>query len=325
MRPVRLIPNKTKIRFVRLFRVCVIVSGLAVLGSLALFFGRGLNYGIDFLGGTMIEVRTPGPADLGKMRKALGGLGLGEVALQEFGAANDVLIRIARQPGGDKAQLAAVETVKKALADMGEGKIDYRRVEVVGPKVSGELVEAGTIAVLSAVFAMLVYIWFRFEWQFSVGAVLALIHDVILTIGMLSLTQMEFNLASIAALLTIVGYSINDTVVVYDRMRENLRKYKAKSVAEVIDLSINETLSRTTMTALTTLLALFALYFFGGKVIASFTFAMIWGVFVGTYSSIFIAAPLLLWFTKARPGGEGAGGEKEKEAEAIEAKEGVAP
>ncbi|MCH7930572.1 MAG: protein translocase subunit SecF [Proteobacteria bacterium] len=306
MRPLRLVPRDTRIRFVALTRLFIAVSLAAVVASAGLFLVRGLNLGIDFLGGTMIEVQTPGPADLGRMRGVLGGLGLGEVALQEFGAPDDVLIRVARQPGGEKAQMKAVEVVKQALAGMGGGAMSYRRVEFVGPKVSGELVEAGIIAVISAVIAMLVYIWFRFEWQFSIGAVLALIHDVALTIGMFSLTAIEFNLASIAAILTIVGYSINDTVVVYDRVRENLRKYKAMPMGDLLDLSINQTLSRTTMTSLTTLLALFALYFFGGEVIAGFTFAMIWGVVVGTYSSIFIAAPLLLWLQPVR----GTGGEK---------------
>ena len=306
MRPLRLVPRDTRIRFVALTRLFIALSLAAVVASAGLFLVRGLNLGIDFLGGTMIEVQTPGPADLGRMRGVLGGLGLGEVALQEFGAPDDVLIRVARQPGGEKAQMKAVEVVKQALAGMGGGAMSYRRVEFVGPKVSGELVEAGIIAVISAVFAMLVYIWFRFEWQFSIGAVLALIHDVALTIGMFSLTAIEFNLASIAAILTIVGYSINDTVVVYDRVRENLRKYKAMPMGDLLDLSINQTLSRTTMTSLTTLLALFALYFFGGEVIAGFTFAMIWGVVVGTYSSIFIAAPLLLWLQPVR----GTGGEK---------------
>ena len=306
MRPLRLVPRDTRIRFVALTRLFIAVSLAAVVASAGLFLVRGLNLGIDFLGGTMIEVQTPGVADLGRMRGVLGGLGLGEVALQEFGAPDDVLIRVARQPGGEKAQMKAVEVVKQALAGMGEGAMSYRRVEFVGPKVSGELVEAGIIAVISAVIAMLVYIWFRFEWQFSIGAVLALIHDVALTIGMFSLTAIEFNLASIAAILTIVGYSINDTVVVYDRVRENLRKYKAMPMGDLLDLSINQTLSRTTMTSLTTLLALFALYFFGGEVIAGFTFAMIWGVVVGTYSSIFIAAPLLLWLQPVR----GTGGEK---------------
>ncbi|MCH7931869.1 MAG: protein translocase subunit SecF [Proteobacteria bacterium] len=306
MRPLRLVPRDTRIRFVALTRLFIAVSLAAVVASAGLFLVRGLNLGIDFLGGTMIEVQTPGPADLGRMRGVLGGLGLGEVALQEFGAPDDVLIRVARQPGGEKAQMKAVAVIKQALAGMGEGAMSYRRVEFVGPKVSGELVEAGIIAVISAVIAMLVYIWFRFEWQFSIGAVLALIHDVALTIGMFSLTAIEFNLASIAAILTIVGYSINDTVVVYDRVRENLRKFKAMPMGDLLDLSINQTLSRTTMTSLTTLLALFALYFFGGEVIAGFTFAMIWGVVVGTYSSVFIAAPMLLWLQPVR----GEGGEK---------------
>ena len=303
MRPLRLMPHKTRIGFIALRRIAFAVSLAAVLASAGLFLLRGLNLGIDFLGGIMIEVQTPAPADLGRMRGVLGGLGLGEVALQEFGAANDVLIRVARQPGGEKAQQAAVDSVKGALAGLGAGEMSYRRVEFVGPKVSSELVEAGTIAVVAAVIFMLIYIWFRFEWQFSIGAVLALVHDVLLTIGMFALTHIEFNLASIAAILTIVGYSINDTVVVYDRVRENLRKYKTMPLAELLDLSLNETLSRTTMTSLTTLLALFALYFFGGEVLAGFTFAMIWGVVVGTYSSIFIAVPVLLRWQPRRGSG----------------------
>ncbi len=303
MRPLRLIPHKTRLGFIGVRRIAFVVSLAAILASAGLFLVRGLNLGIDFLGGIMIEVQTPGTADLGRMRGALGALGLGEVALQEFGAADDVLIRVARQPGGEDAQRLAVDAVKGALAGLGTGDMTYRRVEFVGPKVSAELVEAGAIAVVAAVIAMLVYIWFRFEWQFSIGAVLALVHDVLLTIGMFALTHIEFNLASIAAILTIVGYSINDTVVVYDRVRENLRKYKTMPLAEVLDLSLNETLSRTTMTSLTTLLALFALYFFGGDVLAGFTFAMIWGVVVGTYSSIFIAVPVLLRWQPRRGSG----------------------
>ena len=291
---IRLIRHKTSLKLVGLRRIFFAISLAAIVASAGLFLVRGLNLGIDFLGGILIEVQTSAPADIARMRSVLGNLGLGEVALQEFGAADDVLIRVARQPGGEKAQLEAVETVKQALAGMGDGEMSYRRVEFVGPKVSAELVEAGTIAVLSAVVLMLLYIWFRFEWQFSIGAVIALVHDVALTVGMFSLTGIEFNLASIAAILTIVGYSINDTVVIYDRVRENLRKYKTLPMPELLDLSVNDTLSRTTMTSLTTLLALFALYFFGGEVLAGFTFAMIWGVVVGTYSSIFIAVPLLL-------------------------------
>lgn len=314
MRPLRLIPHKTNLRFVRLRRLFFAVSLAAMVASAGLFLARGLNLGIDFLGGTMFEVETPGPADLARMRNLLGGLGLGEVALQEFGAPNDVLIRVARQPGGEKEQMAAVETVKQALAGMEADRISYRRVEFVGPKVSGELVEAGTIAVLSAVVLMLLYIWFRFEWQFGIGAVVALVHDVALTIGMFAITGIEFNLASIAAILTIVGYSINDTVVVYDRVRENLRKFKAMPMVELADLSVNETLSRTTMTSLTTLLALFALYFFGGEVITGFVFAMIFGVVVGTYSSIFIAVALLIEMRVGRGGEGGAAADAEIEA-----------
>jgi preprotein translocase SecF subunit len=294
MKPLRLVPRNTTFRFVSLRRMFYVISIAALIVSAGLFFTRGLNLGIDFLGGIMIEAKTNGPADLGAMRAELGGLGLGEVTLQEFGAPDDVLIRVARQPGGEKEQQVAVARVKQALAAMGRGDISYRRVEFVGPKVSAELVEAGITAVIAAVFLMLLYIWFRFEWQFSIGAVIALIHDVGLTMGMFALTQFEFNLASIAAILTIVGYSINDTVVVYDRVRENLRKYKTMPLDELANLSLNETLSRTTMTSLTTMLALLALYFFGGEVIEGFVFAMMFGVVVGTYSSIFIAVALLL-------------------------------
>ena len=303
MKPLRLIPHKTKFRFVGLRRLFYALSLAALIVSAGLFFVRGLNLGIDFLGGILIEAQTTGPANLGAMRAVLGGLGLGEVALQEFGTPEDVLIRVARQPGGEQDQLAAVAKVKQALAAMGAGDISYRRVEFVGPKVSAELVEAGLTAVVVAVFLMLLYIWFRFEWQFSIGAVVALVHDVGLTMGMFALTQFEFNLASIAAILTIVGYSINDTVVVYDRVRENLRKYKVMPMEELADLSLNQTLSRTTMTSLTTMLALLALYFFGGEVIEGFVFAMMFGVVVGTYSSIFIAVALLVEMKPSRGGG----------------------
>lgn len=276
------------------------MSALFVVVSIALFFVKGLNYGIDFRGGILIEVGTPAPADLGQIRSTLGGLNLGDVAIQEFGAPTDVLIRVERQAGDASAQQIAVDQVKEALNAQIGGDISYRRVEFVGPKVSGELIQAGTLAVVLSVIAMLVYIWFRFEWQFSVGAVIALVHDVALTIGLFSLTGLEFNLSIIAAILTIIGYSMNDTVVVYDRVRENLRKYRRMELTELLNLSINDTLSRTSMTSLTTLLALFSLFFFGGEVIRGFTAAMIWGVVVGTYSSIFIAAPLLLRFRVER-------------------------
>ena len=291
----RFIPDGTHIPFVRYQRLAYAISGALVALSLLLLPIMGLNFGIDFRGGILIEVRVPGPsADLGAMRASLGGLGLGEVALQEFGEPTDVLIRIERQAGGEEAQLAAVDTVKAALASDFGDDVSYRRVEFVGPKVSGDLLWAGTQAVIYALIAILAYIWFRFEWQFSIGAILALIHDVILTLGIFSLLGLEFNLSTVAALLTIVGYSLNDTVVIYDRVRENLRRYKSMAMPALIDRSLNEMLARTVMTSLTTLLALIALFVFGGPVIRGFTFAMIWGVLVGTYSSIYIAGPLLL-------------------------------
>ncbi len=293
MMRLKLVPQQTNIPFMAYRKMAFILSAILVLLSAGLFMTTGLNKGIDFEGGILIEVGTEGPADISAMRSSLGSLGLGEVALQEFGAVDDVLIRVERQQGGAPAQQAAVDAVKAALAPDNPG-ISYRRVEFVGPKVSGELVESALYAVMTAVVAMLLYIWLRFEWQFSAGAVLAIVHDVVLTIGMFAITGIEFNLASVAAILTIVGYSINDTVVVYDRVRENLRKYKQMPLGELLSLSINDTLSRTVMTSVTTLLALFALFFFGGEVIRGFSAALIWGVFVGTYSSIFIAAPLLL-------------------------------
>ncbi len=286
----KLVPANTAYKFIGLRYMAYGLSALLVVASMALFFTTGLNFGIDFRGGTMIEIGTEGPADIGDLRSRLSSLNLGDVQVQEFGAPDDVLIRVEQQAETEGSDQNVVDIIR---AELGDG-VEYRRVEVVGPKVSSELVEAGTLAVVLAVILMLVYIWFRFEWQFSVGAVLALLHDVLLTIGIFSLIQLEFNLSIIAAILTIVGYSMNDTVVVYDRVRENLRKYKKLDLGELLDRSINETLSRTAMTSVTTLLALFALYIFGGEVIRGFTFAMMWGVFVGTYSSIFIAAPLLI-------------------------------
>ena len=290
----KMVPEKTNINFIDWRKKAMGISLVLAILSVIAAFTPGLNFGIDFRGGTLMEIKTPNQADIPGMRTELGRLGLGEVALQEFGAADTVLIRVERQPGDAEAQQRAIETIRGALDQLIGGGIDYRRIEFVGPKVSGELVEAGAIAIVLAVVLMLIYIWFRFEWHFGVGAVVALIHDVLLSIGVFAVTQLEFNLATIAALLTIVGYSINDTVVVYDRVRENLRKYKSKRLSEILNVSINDTLSRTAMTSVTTLLALFALFIFGGEVIKGFVFAMIWGVVVGTYSSIFIAAPLLI-------------------------------
>jgi preprotein translocase subunit SecF len=309
MKGIRYIPNDTRIGFIRLRMISFVLSGLLILGSIGLFFTAGLNYGIDFKGGTLIEVRNKtGPVNLSEMRANLSKIGVGEVQIQEFGEPSDVLIRIEQQKGGEKNQQNAIKKVKETLGD----SVDYRRVEVVGPTVSGELIQSGTIAVLVAIFSVLLYIWFRFEWQFSLGAVAALVHDVVLTIGLFCLLQLEFGLSIIAAILTIVGYSLNDTVVVFDRVRENLRKYKKMPLSELLDLSINDTLSRTILTSVTTLIALLALYIFGGQVIRGFTFAMIWGVIVGTYSSIFVASPLLLMLGVKREW-SGTGGAKVKD------------
>jgi preprotein translocase subunit SecF len=222
----------------------------------------------------------------------LGALNLGDVQLQQFGAPTDVLIRIAEQPGGDEGQRAAVAKVRGALGN----DVEYRRVEVVGPRVSGELLSYGTIGIMFAIGGILLYLWFRFEWQFALGAMIANVHDLVLTVGFMSLTQIDFDLTSIAALLTILGYSLNDTVVIYDRIRENLRRYKRMPMIELLNLSINETLSRTVLTSVTTALAVLALYIFGTQVIHGFSFAMLFGIVIGTYSSIFVAAPFLLLF-----------------------------
>jgi len=290
MRLINLIPTGTTVRFLHFRKAALIFSLITCVASVGLFAFKGLNFGIDFRGGILLEIRTPEPADMRVIRDRISGLNLGHFELQEFGQNTDILIRIERQPGAAPEQQMAVEAVKQALGSA----VDYRRTEFVGPTVSGELIEAGVTAVLLALAAMLMYIWFRFEWQFGVGAVVALIHDVIMTIGVFALLGLEFNLSTVAAILTIAGYSINDTVVVYDRVRENLRKYKVMKLEDVLNLSLNDTLSRTLLTSITTLIALLILFFWGGEVIKGFSFAMIWGVLVGTYSSIFVAAPLLI-------------------------------
>jgi len=282
----------------RLSRFGFFASGLFCLASLLLFLFVGLNVGVDFKGGTVVSIRTEQPANIDALRGRIGGLGLGSVELQEYGSPNDILIRIEAQAGGDEAEQAAVAKLKDAL---GPG-IEYRSVEVVGPKVSGELAQQGILAVVLSIFCVLFYIWFQFEWQFAVGAVLSLLHDVVLSFGLFSLIGLEFNLSIIAAILTIVGYSLNDTVVVFDRIREYLRKYKSMPLADLIDFSINSVLPRTLLTSVATLIALLALYVFGGEVISGFTFTMIWGVLIGTYSSIFIASPVLILLGTNREG-----------------------
>ena len=291
----RLIPDQTRIPFVRYRYWAYALSAALVLLTLILVPLKGLNLGRVFLGGILLAGGTRGPAPyLGALRAPGGALGLGVVALQQFGDPATVLIRIERQAGGEAGQLAAVNAVKAALAERFGQDISYRRVEFVGPKVSEDLLWNGTQATVYALLAILAYVWFRFEWQFAVGAVVALVHDAVTTIGLFALFGLEFNLTTIAALLTIIGYSINDTVVIYDRVRENLRRYKAMPLPDLIDLSVNETLARTVMTSLTTLLALLALVAFGGPVIRGFTVAMVWGIVIGTYSTIYVASPMVL-------------------------------
>ncbi|MBL4801147.1 MAG: protein translocase subunit SecF [Emcibacter sp.] len=303
----KLVPENTNVKFIDYRKAAYVLSLVMIVVSFGLYFTKGLNFGIDFEGGIMIEIGTEGPADIGAIRSAMSSLNMGDVKVQEFGAPNDVLIRLEHQEGLSVDQV--VEEVRKVLASAIHGEINYRRTETVGSTVSAELISDGIMAVVLAMGAVLIYIWLRFEWQFGMGAVIALLHDVILTIGMFSITGLEFNLSTIAAILTIVGYSLNDTVVVYDRIRENLRKFRKKPMPELLNLSINDTLSRTVMTSVTTLIALSALFFLGGEGIHGFSAAMIWGVFVGTYSSIFIASPILLWVelrreddTSATPG-----------------------
>lgn len=288
----KLVPEKTNIPFVGYRYIAIGFSLLVVIAAIAVVSIKGFNFGIDFKGGTVIEIETTEAADLTDLRTRLNKLEIGEVQLQRFGDDRDVLIRVGASKTDASAD-AGEKVVKKVKAELGDS-VTYRRIESVGPQVSGELIRAATLAVLVSVIAMFTYIWFRFEWQFGLGAVLSIVHDVMATILVFSLFQLEFNLTTIAALLTIVSYSMNDTVVVYDRMRENLRKYKKMDLGELIDLSLNETLSRTIMTSVTTLLALVSLFIFGGEVIRSFTFAMIFGILIGTYSSIYVAAPVLM-------------------------------
>ena len=284
------VPPDTKIDFVRLRTISWVVSALLTIVPLFLVWSVGLNFGIDFQGGTLLEIKTKeSTADLASIRSKINALNIGEVQIQEFGAPDNVLIRIAAQPT-EQEQQASIGKVKEAL---GEG-IEYRRVEVVGPTVSNELIAGGTVAVVVAMIGILLYVWFRFEWQFAVAAIASLIHDVTGTIGVYALLQLEFNLSSIAAILTIIGYSLNDKVVIFDRMRENLRKYRRMPLVELLNVSINETLSRTTLTHVTTFLAMLPFLLVGGEAIFGFALAMCWGIVIGAYSSIFVAAPLQL-------------------------------
>jgi preprotein translocase subunit SecF len=290
----RLLPDDTKFDFMRFRRISFPLSAITSIAAIVLFFTHGLNFGIDFVGGTLLEVQSKAEvADLAKMRATVGGLGLGEVQLQQFGTPRDVLIRVSQQPGGEQAQQAALAKLKAALGD----EVTYRQEAVVGPRISTELLAYSAIGLMTAIFGILIYLWFRFEWQFALGAMVSNVHDLVLTIGFMSLFQIDFDLASIAALLTILGYSLNDTVVIYDRIRELLRRYKRMPIPDLLNQSINSTMTRSVNTHVTVTLALLAMYFFGGHAIHSFTATMLFGVvLVGTYTSIFIAAPLLIYF-----------------------------
>lgn len=296
--PVHFFSHKTHIDFIgtRWFGF-----GISIAFSLISFFvlaTHGLNWGIDFTGGVLIELRTEQPADLGKMRDTLNGKGLGEVSLQNFGDANNVMIRIQAQENTE--QNVVVQKVKDLLAPVVAGKIDYRNIEFVGPTVGHELVRSGVLATVFACLAIMAYVWFRFEWQFGIGTLLALVHDTIMVIGFYALSRFDFGLNAVAAVLTIIGYSMNDSVVIYDRIRENMRKFKKMPFNELLNQSMNETLARTVLTSSTTLLAALALAIFGGEVIKGFSWSLVFGIVVGTYSSIYISAPTLIYL-KIRP------------------------
>jgi len=279
------------------------VSIALTLLSLGIVFSKGLNLGIDFTGGILMEISTAKPANLSLMRESLSNQGFGEISLQNIGDDKSVMIRIQVSENDDQAKIT--QHVKSILAEKIDGSIDYRKIDYVGPTVGKELVQNGIIAVILSFASIMMYVWFRFEWQYGLGAILALIHDAIMVVGFFAVTRFEFGLTAIAAILTIVGYSINDTVVIYDRIRENMRKFKKMEVFGLLNLSVNETLSRTILTASTTLLAALALALFGGDVIKGFSWAMVFGVIVGTYSSVYISAPTLIYLkireTEATP------------------------
>jgi len=292
----KLVPDNSAFDFLRQLKITTSVSVLLVLASIGLFFVNGLNLGIDFRGGILLEARSEASVDIADVRADLNQLALGDISIQTFGSERDVLIRVQRQDGDEKAQIVAIQRITAAL---GEG-FDVRRTEFVGPTIGAELAEKGMLAVGCALLAIMIYIWFRFEWQFSIAAITALSHDVLSTVGLFALLRFEFNLATVAAILTIAGYSINDTVVVFDRVRENLRKYKTWDQNKILNKSLNETLSRTVMTSVTTSLALLAIIIFGGAVLRDFALAMLWGVTIGTYSSIFVAVGLISRFDLKR-------------------------
>lgn len=301
MKGIKLFPENTNFDIIGKRHIAFAISLIMIVGTVAVMATRGLNLGIDFTGGTIIEVRVPAGYELSELRSELNNLGLGAISLQEFGDAGDLMIRLPQQDGGPEAQQGAIDKIHQSLdTRFGEGAVDYRRTEFVGPQVGEELKIDAALAIFWTVIGILAYVWFRFEWQFGVAAILALLHDVISTVGLFAVTGMEFDLSTLAAVLMIAGYSINDTVVVFDRIRENMRKYKKMPLGELCNQSINQTLARTIMTGATTLLALLALWLFGGEVLRGFINALFFGVVLGTFSSIFVASPILLYLNLRR-------------------------
>jgi len=283
--------TKKRIDFNKHFKIANIFSTCAIIFCLSIFFLKGLNLGIDFKGGTLIEIRSEsGDVNIKDLRSSISNLNIGDISVKNFGTKQDFIIKLELS---SKNNSENVNLIKNKISSYFNDQVSFRRVENVGPKVSNELINAGILAIALSLSAMLLYIWIRFEWQFSLAAILALMHDVIFTLGIFSLFSYEINLSIVAAILTIVGYSMNDTVVIFDRIRENLRKYNHFNIIEISNISINETLSRTIITSLTTLLALFSIYFVGGEILRGFSFAMIVGVIIGTFSSIFVATPFL--------------------------------
>ncbi len=298
---IQLVPENTKIDFFGHRFYAMFASFVIIVGSFSCLAVKGLNFGIDFTGGTLIEIQVQSDPDLTELRSSLNGLSLGDISLQEFGDKRDLMIRLPQQEGGAEAQQAAINKVQENLSGhFGEGKIDFRRTEFVGPQVGEELKKDGFMAVVFSILAIMGYIWFRFEWQFGIGSLLALIHDVVGILGLFSLTQMHFDLSTLAAILLVAGYSINETIIIFDRIRENMRKFKKMSMPDIINLSINQTLPRTVMTSGSTILAIFALWLFGGEVIRSFTSALFIGILIGTHSSYFVSSQAL-FYLKLRP------------------------
>lgn len=293
--PLKLIPDNTHINFMGQKRLGFLLSVVLILVSVACIGIRGFNFGIDFSGGTVIEARMKQVPDLANMRSLLTKLDVGDISLQSFGTAHDVMIRVGQKSGKEVNQMHTIEKIKALLAKEFSDGIEYRKIDFVGPQVGKELIFSGSLALLLAFAGIMVYVWIRFEWQYGVGALLALMHDALLALGFLSITQLEFNLTSVAAILTIIGYSINDSVVIYDRIRENMRKYKKKPMDEVLNISMNETLSRTILTVTTVLLTALSLVLFGGEVLRSFSVTILFGLLAGTYSSVYISAPILTY------------------------------